>query len=70
MYYSAMKYKSLKVTFATWQALTRIAAETGEAKMQIVERLAQQEEDRLLRGRPDRPARPGNEQQGGNDGIF
>lgn len=40
-------YKSLKVTFTTWQALTRIAAITGEVRGQIVERLARQEEARL-----------------------
>jgi hypothetical protein len=40
-------YKSLKVTFATWQALTRIASITGEARSQIIERLARAEEERL-----------------------
>lgn len=40
-------YKSLKVTFATWQAITRIAAITGEARSRIVDRLVKAEEDRL-----------------------
>lgn len=39
-------YKSLKVPFATWQALTRIASKTGEPRSQIVERLARDEEAR------------------------
>jgi macrodomain Ter protein organizer (MatP/YcbG family) len=40
-------YKSLKVSFTTWQALTRISARTGEPKSRILERLANEEEDRL-----------------------
>lgn len=40
-------YKSLKVTFATWQALTRITAKTGEPRTQLIERLARDEENRL-----------------------
>jgi macrodomain Ter protein organizer (MatP/YcbG family) len=40
-------YKSLKVTFATWQAITRISAETGETRAQIIERLAQEELERI-----------------------
>lgn len=43
-------YKSLKVTFATWQALTRIAAATGEPRTQLIERLAREEEERIQRG--------------------
>ena len=42
-------YKSLKVSFATWQALTRISAMTGEPRSQIVERLAQAEEQRIVK---------------------
>jgi macrodomain Ter protein organizer (MatP/YcbG family) len=40
-------YKSLKVSFATWQALTRISAATGEPRSQIIDRLAQDEEQRV-----------------------
>jgi len=39
-------YKSIKVTFATWQALTRLTALTGESRMYIIERLVKAEEDR------------------------
>lgn len=40
-------YKSLKITFATWQALARIAAQTGETRTRIVDRLVRAEEDRF-----------------------
>ena len=40
-------YKSLKVAFATWQAITRICAATGEPRTQVVDRLVKAEEDRL-----------------------
>jgi hypothetical protein len=40
-------YKSLKVTFETWQALTRLAAMTGEPRTRLIERLAREEEERL-----------------------
>jgi hypothetical protein len=47
-------YKSLKVSFTTWQALTRIAAATGEPRAHIIERLARDEEQRIERRRkPD-----------------
>lgn len=36
-------YKSLKVTFATWQALTKLTAQTGETRTRIIERLVNQE---------------------------
>lgn len=39
-------YKSIKVTFATWQALTRLTAVTGESRMSIIERLVKTEEER------------------------
>lgn len=37
-------YKSIKVTFETWQALTRISAATGETRTDIMGRLARAEE--------------------------
>lgn len=40
-------YKSLKVAYATWQAITRISATTGEPRTQIIDRLVASEEDRL-----------------------
>lgn len=42
-------YKSIKITFATWQVLTRISAATGETRSTIVERLARLELERLQR---------------------
>lgn len=38
-------YKSIKVSFETWQALTRISARTGEPRTEIIGRLAKAEED-------------------------
>lgn len=43
-------YKSVKVTFTTWQALTRLTAITGESRAHIIERLAKAEEDRVRKG--------------------
>ena len=40
-------YKSLKVTLAIWQAITRIKAQTGEPHTRLIERLIRAEEDRL-----------------------
>ena len=40
-------YKSIKVSFETWQTLTRISARTGEPRTQIMERLARAEEQEL-----------------------
>lgn len=39
-------YKSLKVTFETWQELTRLSAETGEPRTKLIERLAREERER------------------------
>lgn len=43
-------YKSLKVTYATWQALTRLSAETGEPRTQLIERLVKEETERRKKG--------------------
>jgi hypothetical protein len=40
-------YKSIKVSFKTWQTLTRISAATGEPRTEIVNRLASVEEEAL-----------------------
>lgn len=41
-------YKSLRVTFETWQAITRISAKTGEPRTRLIERLVKAEEARLV----------------------
>lgn len=40
-------YKSLKVAFATWQAITRISAVTGEPRTHVIDRLVNAEEERI-----------------------
>ena len=45
-------YKSLKVTYATWQAITRLAAETGEPRTQLIDRLVQEELKRIKGTKP------------------
>jgi hypothetical protein len=42
----AVRMKSIKVSFATWQVLARIKATTGESHAQILDRLLRAEEER------------------------
>jgi hypothetical protein len=39
-------YKSLRVTFETWQAITRLCAQTGEPRTKLIERLVKAEEEK------------------------
>jgi len=41
------EYKSLKVTFETWQLITRLSAQTGEPRTRLIERVMKAEEEKL-----------------------
>lgn len=41
------EYKSVKLLFGTWQALTRICAATGEPRTRALERIVKTEEARM-----------------------
>jgi hypothetical protein len=39
-------YKSLRVTLETWQAITRLCAQTGEPRTKLIARLVNAEEEK------------------------
>lgn len=40
-------YKTLRVWKETWQSITHLCADTGEARTQLIDRLVKQEEARI-----------------------
>jgi macrodomain Ter protein organizer (MatP/YcbG family) len=51
------EYKSIKLTFAAWQAVTRMCAHTGEPRTRLLERIIQEAEKRLDRERLETAAK-------------